>query len=254
MLPGALQHARNGRPVFPVEVGGKRPLTRHGFQDATTDVDIIAHWWTRWPDANVAVPTGLPATFDVLDVDVTATGTGFGALRRLKRDGLLAGARRIVETPRGGLHLYFAPTGTVRNSSLAVHHLDVRGVGGYVLTPPSMVNGTAYRVVEDRPGARGSLDWEACRRLLCPPRQVWQPDTPRSSTDAVDELVRWVAALPEGGRNNGLFWAACRALESTGGRADLRPLIEAGVTAGLSPVEAGRTAASAHRRVVGAAA
>ena len=190
---------------------------------------------------------------DVLDVDVTATGTGFGALRRLKHAGLTAGAFRIVETPRRGLHLWFRSSGTVRNTSMAQHHLDVRGLGGYVLVSPSSVNGREYRVIDSRPEARGQLDWEACRRLLCPPRSTEMLSAPWSADD-LDQLVRWVAALPEGGRNTGLFWASCRALETTEGRADLRPFIEAAVAAGLSPIEAGRTASSAHRRVVGAAA
>ena len=254
----ALQLARRGVPVFPCEPQGKRPIVKHGLHDATIDVATIDRWWTRTPDANLAVPTGLPQTFDVLDVDVTDSGTGFAALRRLKTAGLTAGAFRIVATPRGGLHLWFRPTGTVRNTSMAQHHLDVRGTGGYVLVTPSSVNGREYRVIESRPEATGRLDWDACRRLLCPP--LLGHPTKKSASWSDDQeadtarFVRWVAGLQEGGRNSGLFWAACQALESTGGRADLRPLIEAAVSAGLTPIEAGRTASSAYRRVVGAAA
>jgi hypothetical protein len=44
--------------VFPCERGAKRPLTRNGHWDATTDPRIIERWWQRWPCANVGVPTG----------------------------------------------------------------------------------------------------------------------------------------------------------------------------------------------------
>ena len=39
---------------------GKRPRTKNGLSDATTDVDQIRKWWNRWPDANIGavVPSG----------------------------------------------------------------------------------------------------------------------------------------------------------------------------------------------------
>ena len=36
-----------GIPVFPCVPGGKRPLTAHGFQDASADPDVINFWWRR---------------------------------------------------------------------------------------------------------------------------------------------------------------------------------------------------------------
>ena len=41
--------AAEGVPVFPCVPGGKRPLTGHGFHDATTDTAQIRTWWQRWP-------------------------------------------------------------------------------------------------------------------------------------------------------------------------------------------------------------
>jgi hypothetical protein len=46
----------------------KKPLTAHGFKDASTDPATIAAWWQQWPDALVGVPTG--DRFVVLDVDL----------------------------------------------------------------------------------------------------------------------------------------------------------------------------------------
>lgn len=62
----ALAYARVGVAVFPVEPRGKRPLTVHGFQDATTSAERIRGWWKRWPQANIGLPC---QHWWVLDVD-----------------------------------------------------------------------------------------------------------------------------------------------------------------------------------------
>src|SRR5262249_47277285 len=95
----ALAYAGYGWPVFPCQPGSKEPATRHGFRDATTDPDQIHWWWRRHPDANVAIGTGSPGP-DVLDVDQHGqAGSGFAALNRLRRSGLIEGYRAIVRTP-----------------------------------------------------------------------------------------------------------------------------------------------------------
>ena len=57
MLAAALDYAADDWPVFPVG-SNKRPLTPHGFKDATTDERVIRKWWKRWPTAGIATPTG----------------------------------------------------------------------------------------------------------------------------------------------------------------------------------------------------
>jgi hypothetical protein len=251
----ALMCARRSRPVFPCWPGSKQPVTRHGFYDATTDVEIVAMWWTRMPTANIAVATGR-GSVDVLDVDVKPDGDGFTAYERLRRAGLLAGAQALVSTRNGGLHVYFA--GTEQTSArLPRHHLDFKACGGYVLAPPSRVaadewapNGTgSYRMLDERL-AGGRLDWAGVVRLLAPAAPV-PPSRPRARGDGIGRLAGWVARQPEGNRNSGLFWAGCRAIES--GCGDTDALVQAATEAGLDEREALRTVASAQRTAGGAA-
>jgi hypothetical protein len=241
-LDAALRYALAGWPVFPCDPGQKAPATRHGFLDATTDPDKISWWWSRHPGQNVAIATGLPGP-DVLDVDVHPDGTGFAAFGRLRREGLLDGAGAYVRTPSGGLHTYF--TGSEQgNGRLPVHHLDFRSRGGYILAPPSQVAGRPYQLLQHHEG-QAALDWVAVTRLLDPQPQHRRERAADRPTDA-SRLAGWVARLPEGNRNDGLFWAASRALEA--GTADLGELADAARHAGLDEPEISRTLASARRR------
>jgi hypothetical protein len=245
LLNAALAYAGKGWPVFPCKEGDKRPATLHGFKDATTDPARIRRWWSS-ADFNIGLPTGR-SSVDVLDVDVKPDGTGFPALNRLLRADLARGAQQVVRTPSGGIHLWFRPSGNGNHGS-GRHHLDVRGDGGYVVVPPSVVNGHRYKVIESTPEAAGVLDWKACIRLLDPPRRAVVSPIRRHSDNAVSVLTAWLSGQPaiEGSRNQMLFWACCRAAEV--GETDRSDLIGAAVRLGLPESEATRTAESALRR------
>jgi hypothetical protein len=166
LLRGALIYAGRGIPVFPCEPWGKRPLTAGGFLEATTDEARIRGWWGRWPNANVAIPTGVRSGLLVLDVDA-GEGTDSVALLELSRGQPPKTAR--AATGGGGQHLFFRyPSGQelraaglytqqVRKSQgLLGDGLDVRGEGGYVVAPPSSTL-RAYRWIDRAPPA--SADW-----------------------------------------------------------------------------------------------
>jgi hypothetical protein len=243
-LRQALACAGRGWPVLPCRPGQKVPATRHGCRDATADPEQITAWFGRHPNWNLAIATGAPGP-DVLDVDQHGpAGNGFAAFARLRSAGLLTGANTYVRTPRNGLHVYFIGT-EQRNGHLPVHHLDFRSAGGYVLVPPSRVDGRPYQLLRTLDRA-GSLDWQAVTSLLQPARQHRRPATRPSQEQGIFRLARWVAAQHEGNRNAGLFWAANRALESDLA-ADLGPLAAAASQAGLTHQEIQRTLDSARR-------
>jgi hypothetical protein len=250
----AHEYADRGWPVFCCRPGGKAPDTPHGFKDATLGHGQIQRWWRDRPDRNVAVATGTShdaASVDVLDVDVHPDGSGYPAFNALQAAGLVTGYLRVVGTPSGGLHVYFPGSGQPSGSVPAVH-VDFKAAGGYVLAPPSVVDGRPY-VVECDPvdGARVVFDWPAARTLITPatPRSGWGAgSTARAGRSSgllgLDQLVRLVQRQGPGNRNRALFWAACRAVEDG---LDLGPLADAAVTTGLTRVEVDRTLASAYR-------
>jgi hypothetical protein len=239
----ALHYAAHGWPVFPCQPGSKQPATKHGFLDATCDPGKVIWWWRRQPDANLAIATGHPGP-DVLDVDQHGpAGNGFAAFNQLKRAGLIDSASALVATPSGGLHAYFAGSGQ-RCGKLTHHHLDFRAHGGYILAPPSQVGGKPYQVINHRDQA-GRLDWAKVAALLDPQRSAADPPA-RARRGGLSHLATWVAQQPEGNRNDGLFWAACRAAEA-GDETVLADVAAAAWSAGLPEREIAATIASARR-------
>ena len=244
ILRQALAYARCGWPVFPCLPGQKIPATRHGYRDATTDQEQIRDWFGRGFGWNLAIATGTPGP-DVLDIDQHgAAGNGYAAFNTLRRAGLVDGAAAYVRTPAGGMHAYFTGSGH-HNGRLPSHHLDFRSAGGYIVAPPSQVNGKPYYVIA-RPGGRGSLNWDAVTRLLERQRQPHQALPRPAQGLGRTHLARWVASQSEGNRNAGLFWAANRALDADLA-ADLSPLAVAARQAGLGDKEIARTLDSARR-------
>jgi hypothetical protein len=55
--------------VFPVKRNAKKPLTEHGFKDASSDPKQIACWKRQFPGCNWGAPTGKAKGFVVLDLD-----------------------------------------------------------------------------------------------------------------------------------------------------------------------------------------
>lgn len=244
-----LAYTALGWPVFPCIPGGKEPLGRlapNGCHSATTDHTSIIDWWTHAPDANVGIATGAPGP-DVIDVDCKHGAPGPASMRRLQRAGLLAGAALLVGTPSGGWHLYYAGTNQ-HNAALKRHGVDFRSAGGYVVAPPSTViddeHGGVYRLHDARV-PEATIDFGRIRRFLDPPVTSQRGAQPPGGDVAA--LADWVARQPHGNRNNGLYWAACRAIEDGAGDDDLEALVAAGCATDLPEPEARRTVASARR-------
>lgn len=138
--------------VFPCVPFGKEPATRHGLNDATTDLDQIDRWWLENPSYNIGIAPARSAMF-VLDVDPPL---GFETLARLEAENGVLPATMTIRTPRGGRHHWLmgecASSVGTETGGLG-QKLDTRGAGGYVLVPPSYVR-------DEKKGIDGAYDYE----------------------------------------------------------------------------------------------
>ena len=125
-------YAHWGWPVFPLRAGSKIPATMDGFKSATTDIDKIRNWWALQPNYNIGVATG--EVFDVIDVD---TPIDFESLAKLEDLGFLDEIHAHVATASGGVHYYIKTHGRGNTVNMAAK-VDYRGIGGYVVAPPSV--------------------------------------------------------------------------------------------------------------------
>nr|WP_243752425.1 bifunctional DNA primase/polymerase [Leucobacter weissii] len=252
----AAAFAAAGVPVFPCAPGGKQPITRRGFHDATTDRTRVRAWWSRFPAANIGMPTGAASGVVVVDVDVHGVN-GYEAFGRARRAGLVNGWETLVRSPTGGLHIYY-PAGTGEQPSWQAGKagIDFRGDRGYIIVPPSRRlvdgDGVLYRPTRFAAADGRLLDAGRLREFLDPK----PPPRPRPSAAAADSeamvgrLAAWVARRQEGERNAGLFWAACKLAENGMPRDDAFEVLGAAASqAGLAEREITTTVRSAYRAV-----
>lgn len=175
LLQAALGYAARGWPVFPCNPTNKQPLLAAdrdpetkkpirgtgGVKKATTDPEQITAWWKKWPHALIGLATGHPTKgtetaeqpaglrLFVLDFDPRtdeSTGEVF-TLDTLKAGteaqiGCALPASMAALTPSDGVHLYLLQGDNgeaITNRGNLPEHVDVRGLGGYVIAPPSVM-------------------------------------------------------------------------------------------------------------------
>ena len=263
----ALRYAELGMHVFPcwwphlgqcscgnAECGSpaKHPLgtaVPNGLKDATTDQTTIRDWWTRWPQANVAIATG-PSDLVVIDVDGP---DGAAALTELEStygplpDTLTADTGRAEGA---GVHLFFKQPDTPIGNRKIGQKLETRGAGGYVIAYPSIhVSGRAYTWRDHTYDTAQLPDWmqaHITRPAPAAPVAVHEIGSDSHAARRLEGAAGKVAIAPEGERNNVLNWAAYTAgrliaagrLDETVARDRLSV---AALRAGLTPAEVDAT-------------
>lgn len=146
MLAAALQYAQQGYKVFPCVPRGKRPLIEHGHKEATTDLNQIKQWWTKWPDANIGIVCGaVSGGLVVVDVDVhDADGRETMRQWAAKNNTCLPETVTVI-TGSGGFQYYFKSDKPIRRMIGVMPGVDILG-DGYVVAPPSIhPNGNPYQ-------------------------------------------------------------------------------------------------------------
>ncbi|MCI3276259.1 bifunctional DNA primase/polymerase [Streptomyces cylindrosporus] len=229
----------------------------HGIHDATTDPTAVralfaaAPWATGYGIACGRTPHHLIG----IDLDVKNDVDGIANFEALAVDrGFAVPASITVATPSGGRHLWLRGPAdrTVPNSvGRLAPGIDVRGTGGYLVGPGSTTNRGTYTLAPGTEHQALAAVPDALLQLLAPPAVASHrsmPALPIAGRQAV-ALVQFVLDAPDGQRNDRLYWAACRAHETTDAPALAAALIEAAVRIGLPEPEARATVTSAARRI-----
>ena len=169
----ALNYAAKGMAVFPCEVNGKKPITTHGFQDASTDPEVIQTWWTATPEANIGCAMGDISGIVLLDIDMKGGKDGISALAELEQIHGKLPETLTARTPSGGLHYFFKYKEGYKNSTEKLGTgIDTKGNGGYVIAPGSTIDGVDYEII-NRVAPADCPEWIVS--ILNPIRQEPKP-------------------------------------------------------------------------------
>jgi hypothetical protein len=138
--------------VLPLRENSKIPLGgasccggthAHGSTTASDDLALVGDWWAAHPDANVGIATGYPV--DVIDQDGPQGALSWALMGRADAWPAVLGIATTVRA--GGVHRYIASTGDGNGAKIAPG-IDYRGRGGYVVAPPSVIDGVRYAWVQ----------------------------------------------------------------------------------------------------------
>jgi hypothetical protein len=170
------------------------------YQDELPYLDEIRSYWKEYPAANIAVVTGrikgapgktngLETGISVVDID------GEAGLNSVKEHGLLLPKTYTVKTPNG-YHLYYRYTTSLQQGGNFYPGIDVRNDGGYVIAPPSRVNGKTYTVMRWAPCAEALGVTIKRQQATRPPQEQQDRHDPHWVTDAL------AGGVPEHERND----------------------------------------------------
>jgi hypothetical protein len=223
LLAAALSYAARSWYVFPTHdlsngrcscgtpcaSPGKHPRTRHGINDSTLDATTIAAWWMQWPSANIAIDCGRSGLV-VADVDVKKGAAGDATMRWfLDRPELPFRDTRLVGTPTGGFHFYFTGSAKTGQGTLG-QGVDVRGAGGYVLAPPSVVFAKYDENRNPVPGSLGQYKLVQEGMLAQFPTYLLPPNGALEDTIAFGGMREWDGperdGIPHGAHRQALLW------------------------------------------------
>jgi putative DNA primase/helicase len=210
---------------------GKTPLVKNWHQYATEvpSEARIKQWWQAWPNANVGGPTG-PFWGFALDVDPRHDGDLYVGGPEFPIPDTVTNL-----TGGGGTHYLFAlPEGLKIGNRVGLFPgVDVRGLGGQIVLPPSLhVSGRRY-------------EWEAGYEpgehpLV--PAPVWlltalQEDKNNGKPKGPTDYATLLTGVPEGQRNDTAARLAGRYLRKGMNEAEVVNLLRLWNTQNIPPLD-----------------
>lgn len=135
--------------LCPIPAGQKSPvgLINSFKTDWSKDPKQWSEWAARWPGCNWIMVAG-PSSKIIVDIDTKKIGRDAAWAEWVKwcETNNLPVFSPQIQTPSSGWHLYFDTTETeLRQPPLISGAIDIRAGYGFVLIPPSHVDGKAYQ-------------------------------------------------------------------------------------------------------------
>jgi hypothetical protein len=133
MLQEALNYLKHGYPVIPIQKDNKKPyISWKKYQEQIPSIDEVTEWWTKFPEANIGLITGVISGIVVVDID---TEEGLQEIQNYIPIDLDIPKSK---TPSGGQHWFFlCEDESIGNNVRTISGCDLRANGGYVVLPPS---------------------------------------------------------------------------------------------------------------------
>ncbi|MBI3865545.1 MAG: bifunctional DNA primase/polymerase, partial [Planctomycetia bacterium] len=180
LLESAHRYADLGYRVFPCAPGTKQPLTKNGVLDASSDIVQVEQWWTERPNANIGLSTD-----GLIAIDVESDDNPWLNADPERRLSMSIGP--VSFTPGSGLHyVYRQPAGRAWHNTVKklAPDVDTRANGGYIVLPPSVVEGgKSYR-------------WAPSSELDVSPANL--PEPPGWLVEQLDGLATGASTSPTG--------------------------------------------------------
>ena len=126
-------YLEHGYSVIPVKKSNKRPFIKWAeFQKRLPTHEEIKEWWSKWPDANLALITGEISGIMVVDCD---SKEHLDRVAEFIPDSLVFPIAKTLK--EFGYHYYFKYRQGLTSDSDVGGISDVKTDGGYIIAPPS---------------------------------------------------------------------------------------------------------------------
>lgn len=234
VLNAALNFATLGFPVFPIVKNGKIPAIKAWKENATRDPAQIRKWFGKngtHSGYNLGGATGYeikdPQTGTILfvsaiDIDNKNGKEGEKSLKQAcEKLGLNLANHintRIHGTPSGGEHLFYKHSQPIKQGVDVLGEgsgVDIRSLGGYVVLPPSTIDGKPYTVKNGVPVAplgdlANLVTFDTRKTKTAKAKALGRVDPARAEVRGKEYLLTAPIAIQGQGGNNTTFKVAAK--------------------------------------------
>lgn len=149
MRKQAIEYTQKGLMCLPSAGNEKRPIVKWQNLEkisAGTTANYFDKYATKRP--GIAILTGERSNgLVVIDIDNKNGHNGLKSIQEWEKQHGYFPETWQVETPSGGIHLYFKAKGQYKTRTDVLDGVDIRAEGGLVIAPPTVINGKSYEFI-----------------------------------------------------------------------------------------------------------